>query len=113
MLLSLEKRKNRPVLSISLTFTYYLLPVTYYPIAASDSRLCREDDRKFGRNLTIAASFLHLLTIINGSRVGTLFAAPVLSARTILAGGFFLEETFRSHSSLITKFLVIIYFLTL
>ena len=49
MLLSTEKRKNRPVLSICFTFIYYLLPITYYLIAAGASRLRRDDDKKILR----------------------------------------------------------------
>ena len=47
MLLSAEKRKNRLVLSICFTFTYYLLPITYYLMAVSVSRLRRDDDKNF------------------------------------------------------------------
>jgi len=62
MLLSREKRKNRPVLSNRFTFACYLLPVTYHLIAASDSRRLLHGDRNFGRNLTIEGG---KLTVIN------------------------------------------------
>ena len=55
MLLSAENRKKRLVLSIPFTFTGYLLPKTYYLIAAGASRWCRKDDKNFGRKLTIEA----------------------------------------------------------
>lgn len=62
MLSSREKRRNRPILFIFFTFTCYLLPINYYLIAASVSRWSPEDDKKFGRFLTIPVVFLQLLT---------------------------------------------------
>ena len=68
MLLSLEKRKNRPVLSIYFTFTYYLLPITYYLMAASDSRRLLHGDKNFGGILTIESP---PLTVLNNQSAGT------------------------------------------
>ena len=62
MLSSHEKRRNRPFLSVFFTFTCYLLPITYYLIAAGVSRWSHEDDKNFGRFLTIPVAFLQLLT---------------------------------------------------
>ena len=53
MLLSREKREKRPILFIFFTFTCYLSPINYYLIAAGVSRWSHEDDKNFGRNLTI------------------------------------------------------------
>ena len=57
MLLSREKHENCLILFIFFTFTCYLLPITYYLIAASVSRWCREDDKNFGRFLTDSVRF--------------------------------------------------------
>ena len=47
MLLLAENRKNRLVLSNNFTFACYLLPITYYLMAVSVSRLRRDDDKNF------------------------------------------------------------------
>jgi len=62
MLLSREKREKLPILFIFFTFACYLSPINYYLNAASVSRWSHEDDKNFGRFLTIPVAFLQLLT---------------------------------------------------
>ena len=61
MVLSAGNHENRPILSNPFTFTCYLLPMTYYRIAAGASRLHRDDDKNFRRNLTIEAPELRVV----------------------------------------------------
>ena len=62
MLLSPKNHENQPVLSICFTFTCYLVPITCYRIAPSDSRLLRKVDKNLRRILTVrhfVLTFVH------------------------------------------------------
>ena len=72
MLLSAENRKNRLVLSIYFTFTYYLLPITYYLMAVSVSRLRRDDDKNFRWILTVEALELRVVNTFSENNLGFL-----------------------------------------
>ena len=61
MVLSAGNHENRPVLSNRFTFTCYLLPMTYYRIAAGASRLLSDDDKNIRRNLTIGVLELRVV----------------------------------------------------